>query len=194
MTPRRQLSSSTLPGKTCKGSEVISGLGRALRKQTNAPGTLWLRVISAFNPFLVHSPSPPKAAIASETALIHGRDSREYFLDRWKIPQVLALQMSLAGFVVRALYPGSTWGRGLYAVASPLMYWRLLYYAQILPSQGTTIQVGRLLYRLGRESGSLLYGFHDPDEVCASLFLGPAPLFPAFVSYPHCPCLARGIP
>ncbi|CAM9154443.1 unnamed protein product, partial [Hapterophycus canaliculatus] len=90
------------------------------------------------------------AAIASETSLICKRDTREYFLDRWKVPQILALQMSLSAFVVRAFDPHSPWGRSLYAVASPLMYWRLLYYAQILPSQGTTIQV---LYSMASELG-----------------------------------------
>ncbi|CAN0005184.1 unnamed protein product [Scytosiphon promiscuus] len=93
------------------------------------------------------------AAIASETALIRMRDTREYFLDRWKIPQILALQMSLSAFVVRAANPRSAWGKGLYAVASPLMYWRILYYAQILPSQGTTIQV---LYSMASELGQFL--------------------------------------
>lgn len=64
----------------------------------------------------------------------------------------MALQLSLLAFVVRAVDSDSPWGRGIYALSSPLIYWRLLYFAQVLPSQGTTIQVG-------------IPGSHIPDSL-----------------------------
>ncbi|CAM9739915.1 unnamed protein product [Ectocarpus sp. 4 AP-2014] len=73
-----------------------------------------------------------------------------YLLDRWKAPHFLALVVALAAFLARAIDSDSSWGRGLYAVGSPLMYWRLLYYAQVIPSQGSTIQV---LYGMASELG-----------------------------------------
>ncbi|CBJ49208.1 Transient Receptor Potential Channel [Ectocarpus siliculosus] len=78
------------------------------------------------------------------------KDLAGYLLDRWKAPHFLALVVALAAFLARAIDPDSSWGRGLYAVGSPLMYWRLLYYAQVIPSQGSTIQV---LYGMASELG-----------------------------------------
>ncbi|CAM9832984.1 unnamed protein product, partial [Ectocarpus sp. 12 AP-2014] len=74
----------------------------------------------------------------------------EYLLDHWKAPHFLALVVALAAFLARAIDSDSSWGRGLYAMGSPLMYWRLLCYAQILPSQGSTI---RVLYVMASELG-----------------------------------------
>ncbi|CAN0538203.1 unnamed protein product [Ectocarpus sp. 12 AP-2014] len=78
------------------------------------------------------------------------KDLAGYLLDRWKAPHFLALVVALAAFLARAIDSDSSWGRGLYAVGSPLMYWRLLYYAQVIPSQGSTIQV---LYGMASELG-----------------------------------------
>ncbi|CAN0367729.1 unnamed protein product [Ectocarpus fasciculatus] len=78
------------------------------------------------------------------------RNLARYLLDRWKAPYFLALLLALAAFLARAVDSDSSWGRGLYAVSSPLMYWRLLYYAQVIPSQGSTIQV---LYGMASELG-----------------------------------------
>lgn len=69
------------------------------------------------------------------------KDLDDYLLDRWNIFDLSALSLSLAAFVVRAIDHDSAWGRSLYAVAAPLLYWRLLFFAQLLPFQGAMIEV-----------------------------------------------------
>lgn len=69
------------------------------------------------------------------------RDFEEYMHDRWKDFDLSALSLCLAAFVVRLFDYDSAWGRSLYALATPLLYWRLLYYVQLLPFQGAMIQV-----------------------------------------------------
>ena len=69
------------------------------------------------------------------------RNFEEYLLDRWNVLDVSALSLCLAAFVVRAVDYDSPWGRSLYALAAPLLYWRVLFYAQLLPFQGAMIQV-----------------------------------------------------
>lgn len=69
------------------------------------------------------------------------RDIREYLLDRWNALDMLALQISLIAFAVRVVDSDSEWGRSLYALSAPLMYWRLLFFVQIMEFQGAIIQV-----------------------------------------------------
>lgn len=69
------------------------------------------------------------------------RDLDEYLLDRWNVFDLSALSLCLAAFVIRAVDYDNVWGRSLFALAAPLLYWRLLFYAQLLPFQGAMIQV-----------------------------------------------------
>lgn len=70
------------------------------------------------------------------------RDVEEYVVDRWNLLDVVALNICLVGFIIRVVDNENAWGRGLYSAGAPLMFWRLLFFAQILPFQGVMIQVG----------------------------------------------------
>lgn len=74
------------------------------------------------------------------------KDLEEYLVDRWNLFDLSALSLSLAAFVVRAIDHESAWGRSLYAVAAPLLYWRVLFYAQLLPFQGAMIEVNAQIF------------------------------------------------
>lgn len=74
------------------------------------------------------------------------KDLEEYLLDRWNVFDLSALSLCLAAFVTRAVAFDSAWGRSLYALAAPLLYWRLLFYAQLLPFQGAMIQVNTHIF------------------------------------------------
>ena len=68
-------------------------------------------------------------------------DIEAYFQDRWNILDVLGLAVLLGGFIVRSTESESPWGRALYALSAPLVFSRILFFAQILPFQGPMIQV-----------------------------------------------------
>lgn len=119
-------------------------------------GTLWEYLIGVLNlhdvimlsvydldvVFLLHLALdlPHQAAIIAEVIEI-ARDSNEYMLDRWSVLDFVAFQCCLAAFIFRLVDAESSWGQSLYAVAAPLLFWRLLFYAQILPFQGAMVQV-----------------------------------------------------
>ena len=63
-------------------------------------------------------------------------------VDRWRKLDLFALQICLIAFVIRVVDIDSSWGPGLYAMSTPLLFWRLLYYAQIFKLQGAMVQVG----------------------------------------------------
>ena len=74
------------------------------------------------------------------------KDFEEYLLDRWNVFDLSALSLCLAAFAVRAVDYDSPWGRSLYALATPLLYWRLLFYAQLLPFKDAMIQVNTQIF------------------------------------------------
>ncbi|CAN0464556.1 unnamed protein product, partial [Ascophyllum nodosum] len=64
-----------------------------------------------------------------------------YLQDRWNVLDVLSLVMLVGGFCVRFTDSGSPWGRALYALSAPLVYLRVLFYAQYLPFLGSMVEV-----------------------------------------------------
>lgn len=80
-----------------------------------------------------------KGAITTEFREI-ATDFWEYMRDKWNVLDVTSITLLLVGFISRF------WGdpdvsRNLYALAAPLFFGRILFFAQILPSQGPMIQV-----------------------------------------------------
>ena len=64
-----------------------------------------------------------------------------YLQDRWNVLDVLSLVILGAGFFYRLADSGGPWGRALYALSAPLVFSRLLFYAQFLPFQGSMVEV-----------------------------------------------------
>ena len=75
------------------------------------------------------------------------RDFVFYLQDRWNVLDVLALVILAGGFFVRLIDSGSLWGRGLYALSAPLVFLRVLFYAQYLPFLGSMVEVSVHLSR-----------------------------------------------
>lgn len=72
-------------------------------------------------------------------------NAREYFLDRWNVLDVGCLCLMFFGLCVRAFDPAdSILARSMYALSAPLAFTRILFFAQILPSQGPMIQVSHV--------------------------------------------------
>ena len=69
------------------------------------------------------------------------RDFVVYLQDRWNVLDVLSLVMLVGGFSVRFIDSGSPWGVALYALSAPLVFLRLLFYAQYLPFLGSMVEV-----------------------------------------------------
>ena len=92
--------------------------------------------------------SPPQLTVFLDTKAGAIREVREiacgleaYFEDRWNILDVLGLAWLAGGFLVRWIDSTSPWGRTLYSLGAPVVFSRLLFFAQILPFQGPMIQV-----------------------------------------------------
>ena len=86
-----------------------------------------------------------QAAIIAEASAL-GRSNREYFRDSWNWLDVPALFLLSAGFLVRLWSTTSgndleQVGEALYLLVAPLLFPRILFFAQIYPSQGAMIQV-----------------------------------------------------
>ncbi|CAM9468357.1 unnamed protein product, partial [Hapterophycus canaliculatus] len=66
----------------------------------------------------------------------------EYMRDQWNVLDVVSLILFVIGVVFRA-FGGvdDTSSRACYALSAPLAFARILYFAQVLPSQGPMIQV-----------------------------------------------------
>ena len=64
----------------------------------------------------------------------------EYMRDKWNVLDVIALALLAVGFMFRFGGTGDI-SKNLYALAAPFFYARILFFAQILPSQGPMIQV-----------------------------------------------------
>ena len=68
------------------------------------------------------------------------RDFEAYLDDHWNILDVLSLALLLGGFIIRNTDSANPCGRALYALSAPLVFSRVLFFAQILPFQGPMIQ------------------------------------------------------
>lgn len=83
---------------------------------------------------------PPKAAFMVEVNEMR-RDPVGYFHDRWNVLDLLAIVLMCAGWLLRITEGESQWTKGLYALSAPLIFARVLYFAEFLPFQGPMIQV-----------------------------------------------------
>ena len=82
-----------------------------------------------------------KGAIVRELGDIV-QDPFKYILDKWNVLDVTFLCLMFMGLCYRAFGGAdSNASLYLYALSTPLAFSRLLFYAQILPSQGPMIQV-----------------------------------------------------
>eukprot|EP00752_Nemacystus_decipiens_P012128 g10753.t1 len=70
-----------------------------------------------------------------------GRDFSLYVADHWNILDLLGLGLVTGGLVVRCANGDNPWGRALYALSAPLVFSRLLFFAQMLRFHGPMIQV-----------------------------------------------------
>ena len=71
-----------------------------------------------------------------------GEDPWEYVRDRWNVLDVTSLCFMFVSLCFRAFdHVDSITARSLYALSAPLAFTRILFFAQILPSQGPMIQV-----------------------------------------------------
>lgn len=68
------------------------------------------------------------------------KDVGEYTEDAWNVLDGLGLLVSLSGLCVRFFVKTSPWGRSLYALSAPLLFSRILFFAQVLPFQGPMVQ------------------------------------------------------
>lgn len=69
---------------------------------------------------------------------------RKHLFDGWNMLDVTCLSLMSVGVGFCAFGPAdSTSSRSLYALSTPLAFTRVLFFAQILPSQGPMIQVNR---------------------------------------------------
>ena len=89
-------------------------------------------------------PLLPQAGIYRELLELW-RNFRTYLQDRWNYLDVLGFAMLFGGMIVRLADSESPWGRSLYALSAPLMFSRVLFFAQILKFQGPMIQVSILI-------------------------------------------------
>ena len=64
-----------------------------------------------------------------------------YLHDRWNVLDGLSVGILCAGFFYRLVDSSSSWGRALYALSTPFVFSRLLFYAQFLPFQGSIVEV-----------------------------------------------------
>lgn len=72
------------------------------------------------------------------------RDVSLYTADHWNPIDFLGLSLVAGGLVVRIADQTSSWGRALYALSAPLLFSRILFFAQILRFQGPMIQARNL--------------------------------------------------
>lgn len=87
------------------------------------------------------------------------RDSTLYSADHWNVIDFLGLGLVAGGLVVRAADETSSWGRALYALSAPLLFSRMLFFAQMFRFQGPMVQVSNL---------------SNDSEFCFIFFLSPS--------------------
>lgn len=91
-------------------------------------------------------PRISKAGIYRETEELR-RNFRAYLQDRWNYLDALGFLMLFGGMVSRISDSDNAWGRSLYALSAPMVFSRILFFAQILKFQGPMIQVSMLIRR-----------------------------------------------
>lgn len=69
------------------------------------------------------------------------RGIRTYFKDQWNVLDLLGLLCLFVGLVIRWAEWTNPWGPAFYALSSPLVVSRVLFFAQVLQFQGPMIQV-----------------------------------------------------
>ena len=70
------------------------------------------------------------------------KDPSEYVRDKWNVIDVTCLFLMFTSLCFRAFDDvHSMEARSMYALSAPLAFTRILFFAQILPSQGPMIQV-----------------------------------------------------
>lgn len=69
----------------------------------------------------------------------------EYWQDKWNWLDALALTLLATGLSIRTAESSEWYGRAVFSVSAPLVFSRVLFFAQILPRQGLVIQVRPLV-------------------------------------------------
>lgn len=64
--------------------------------------------------------------------------------DRWNILDTVGLATLVGGVMVRIVDSASMWGRVLYALSAPLMFSRILFFAQFFRFQSPMIRASYL--------------------------------------------------
>lgn len=107
------------------------------------------------------------------------RDSSLYTADHWNAVDLLGLGLVAGGLAVRIADETSPWGRGFYALSAPLLFSRVLFFAQMLRFQGPMVQASSIC---------------DDSEACLVLFLSPNSVVcsvakaPTSREHPFCVC------
>ena len=111
---------------------------------------------SIFDCIMPHHSS--KGAIVREFGEIV-QDPFKYILDKWNVLDVTSLCLMFTGLCYRAFGDAdSNASISLYALSAPLAFSRVLFYAQLLPSQGPMIQVN---HRHGGADGACAFSLRQ---------------------------------
>lgn len=84
---------------------------------------------------------PFQAGGGKEFGEAQRRGIGDYFMDPWNVCDLLGLVLGAWGLIARIADVDSPWGRSFYALSAPLLFFRIPFFAQILPSQGPMIEV-----------------------------------------------------
>lgn len=103
-----------------------------------ARGFVTFLVLVSMETFCVE---PFQAAGVKEFGEAQRRGVGDYFMDPWNVCDLLGLVSGAWGLIARIADVDSPWGRSFYALSAPLLFFRILFFAQILPSQGPMIEV-----------------------------------------------------
>lgn len=93
------------------------------------------------NPLKMFSGEPSQAGGLKEFGEAHRRGAGDYLIDPWNVCDLLGLVLAGSGFIARVIAGDSPWGQSFYALSAPLLFFRILFFAQVLPSQGPMIEV-----------------------------------------------------
>lgn len=86
-------------------------------------------------------PPSQQAAVATESGKLYDNGAHRYYRDVWNLFHLLGLALLLVAFVLRATGSGGIWGPSLYGMSAPLLFSRIIFFAQIAPIKGPLIQV-----------------------------------------------------
>lgn len=85
------------------------------------------------------------------------RDVSFYIANHWNHIDFLGLGLVAGGLVVRFAEGSKAWGRALYALSAPLLFSRVLFFAQMLRFQGPMIQASPAVTNHTMRSTSYLW-------------------------------------